>query len=346
MIAIAVASAAAVLLLGLIILSLRADAHGFISDAPTDRQSIITEISAGLRRLGLSLVHGPPNLSRRIRNGFLLLTSGTDRFDRQRELAFEDMRKAYPLEHAGGSVDIYTIRQDILLANGLDWNPRPVFQSFQAYTPALQALNAAHLEGLNSPQQIYFRPETIDGRLPALDDGSSWPVIRSRYEIVGIVGDYAHLLRREHPVAVSMESLAPFKIKFDEDLTLTDLKSSVYAQLDIHMTLAGRLLSLFYKPPALYVHVVTEPASGERHAEEREFRLIPGEAASGFLLSPLVISTSDFIAWMQDSKGTAVQRMSIRANWLARHAYSTPISVRLWHFSSVPVSPKLSPELK
>ena len=300
----------------------------------------------GLRRLGLSLVHGPPNLLQRMHNNFLLLYLGTDRFDRQRELALEDMRKALPLDRTGGSADVYSYRQDILLANGLAWNPRPVFQSFQAYTPALQALNAAHLEGSNSPQQLYFRPETIDGRLPALDDGSSWPIIRSRYEIADIAGDYAHLSRREHPVAVSMESLAPYKINFGEDLTLEDLKSAVFAQLDIHTTLAGRLLSLLYKPPILYIQVVTEPASSEGRGERREFRLIPGEAASGFLLSPLVISTSDFIAWMQDSKGTAVQRMSIRANWLARLAYSTPISVRLWHFSSVPVSPKPSPELK
>jgi hypothetical protein len=252
-------------------------------------------------------------------------------------VALQNIKEAEPLDYRGGSVDFYNIRQGVPLANGLAWDPRPVFQSFVAFTPALEALNAAHLAGANTPQEIYFRLETIDGRLPALDDGSSWPVLRSRYEFVGVAGDYAHLARRAHPDTSSMQPLAPAKIAFGEVFKLDDGASSIYAQLETRMTWFGRLLSLVYKPPAIHIHMTTRSVSPDADFEQREFRLVPGEAASGFLLSPLITSTSDFVAWIQGSKGLEVRSIDIRADWLARLAYTTPVAIRLWRFDRVDV---------
>jgi hypothetical protein len=327
----AISAAVAVLFLGL-----RADALRFAA-AQFDGQGRFAQFSADMRGLGRAVAHGPTDLLQRIHNGASLLVSGTAEFDRHREAALQDIKEAVPLDYRGRSVDFYNIRQGLALANGLAWDPRPVFQSFVAFTPALESMNTAHLEGANAPQEIYFRLETIDGRLPALDDGSSWPVLRSRYEIVGVVGDYAHLSRRAHPEAVSMQPLAPAKIAFGEVLKLDDRTSSIYAQLETPMTWFGRLLSLVYKPPAIHIHVTTSAVAPDVDFEQRVFRLVPGEAASGFVLSPLITSNSDFVAWMRGSKGVEVRSIDIRANWLARLVYSTPFAIRLWRFDRVDV---------
>ena len=69
-----------------------------------------------------------------------------------------------------GSVDIYPWGQSFLLARDMDYRPRPVIQSYLAYTQKLEELNAAHLRGKNAPDWIFFSFGTIDDRYTSLDD--------------------------------------------------------------------------------------------------------------------------------------------------------------------------------
>ncbi len=92
-----------------------------------------------------------------------------------------------------GSVDIYPFELSALFAHGFLWAPRPVFQSYPAYNAELDAFICGILEGPNAPQHVFFRVQPIDGRLPALEDAGSWPVLLSRYEIVGYNGLQIHM---------------------------------------------------------------------------------------------------------------------------------------------------------
>ena len=98
----------------------------------------------------------------------------------------------HPLPLVAGSADIYAYEQSALIASGNRWNPRPVFQSYAAYTPRLAQLNRQHLLKPDRPDYLFFRVETIDSRLPSLDDGASWPVILTNYQPVQWAGQ--HLL--------------------------------------------------------------------------------------------------------------------------------------------------------
>ena len=65
-----------------------------------------------------------------------------------------------------GSADIYSTGQLRLFAAGADWSPRPMFQSYSAYTPALAAANAAHPSRPAGPRQ-HLLPGRADRRAPA-----------------------------------------------------------------------------------------------------------------------------------------------------------------------------------
>ena len=54
-------------------------------------------------------------------------------------------------------VDLFGIDQLMLLRNGFAYRPRPVFQTYAAYTPALMELNAQHLEGKLAPSFVMMR---------------------------------------------------------------------------------------------------------------------------------------------------------------------------------------------
>jgi hypothetical protein len=90
-----------------------------------------------------------------------------------------------------GSVDDLTWNVDFIAANHFRWNPRPVFQSYAAYEPQLDAMNARHLDraGADYLSLIY---EGVDGRHPFLDDVSTWREVFNHYNIAG--GDFDLLL--------------------------------------------------------------------------------------------------------------------------------------------------------
>jgi hypothetical protein len=75
------------------------------------------------------------------------------------EQSIEKLRSADPLLPTDNPVDIYSFRQYPVLAHGMDYRPRPVFQSYSAYTPALARANADHLLGPGAPKTIFFASE-------------------------------------------------------------------------------------------------------------------------------------------------------------------------------------------
>jgi hypothetical protein len=74
-----------------------------------------------------------------------LLEDGS--LERKFEESLAAIRAHPPLPSLSGTTDIYSVGQSALLANRLEWSPRPIFQSYVAYTPALQERNARYLEG-------------------------------------------------------------------------------------------------------------------------------------------------------------------------------------------------------
>src|SRR5262249_30844741 len=84
---------------------------------------------------------------------------------------------------AGGTVDVIPTELDMIEANHWRWQPRPVIQSYSAYTPALDQRTAAHLSSPQSADHIILQWDEIDGRHPLLDDAASWRALFDRYDI-------------------------------------------------------------------------------------------------------------------------------------------------------------------
>ena len=82
-----------------------------------------------------------------------------------------------------GTVDDIPVDIDIVRANGWSWKPRPVFQSYSAYTPVLDELNARHLASLSSADHIILQWGDIDGSHPLLDDAASWRSLFDHYDV-------------------------------------------------------------------------------------------------------------------------------------------------------------------
>jgi len=217
----------------------------------------------------------------------------TDPAEARREYAQNnDLQPKLPW-HTQGSADIYSSQQALLFANATPWAPRPDFQSYNVTTPGLARLNAAHLLGAKAPDNVFFRVEPIDLRLPALEDGLSWPALLSFYDPVAFdpVTDLAWLRRAaaDAPPAVTAAPILSSMESVGGAVALPVSAPGLWAHIDIRRSRIGRLVAALWQAPP--VQIVLNFADGS----QRTYRFIPGMGSAGFLLSPFVASTLDFL---------------------------------------------------
>lgn len=206
------------------------------------------------------------------------------------QAALERLQQRYAFPRFAGGVDIYSANQAELLASGNRWRPRPVFQSYSAYTPGLLALNRDYLLSAQAPDDILFKIEAIDQRLPALEDGASWPLLLTHYQLESKAGNgYLYLARREHAGPVASSAMVVRMVgQLGQAVVMPRGQGPLLASVRVHKSAYGRLLGLLYKTEVLRIGL--QLADG-RHLD---YRFVPGMAQTPFLFSPFVGATEDF----------------------------------------------------
>jgi hypothetical protein len=238
-------------------------------------------------------------------------------------------RAALPLvaaEVGRASIDSISTDQGILLLNGLNWKPRPVFQSYVAFTPALLAANAAYLSGPGAPDYLLFRVSPVDGRLPTLEEGPGlWAVFR-RYRLVLRDGDYL-LLRRVAGIGTPLSDSGggtALTVAPGEEVAVPSDGRWRELRLDVRPTAWGRLRGLLFKPPQVSIRLTRADGRVER------FRLIPAMARAGFPLSPLFTDTASTADILSGGSGVRVRSFAVETDsGRGPASYSTEIGVEL-----------------
>jgi hypothetical protein len=192
---------------------------------------------------------------------------------------FEAIRETWPLPDLRGTVDVVTWDINRVLAAGLDWSPRPVIQSYAAYTPALAALNAGHYDGDQGPRYVAIDLKAIDGRLPLLEDPLLWPVLLRRYRPAYF-----------EPMLVVERRAAPVEeAGMSGEVPPAPAAGYVRARIAYAPSVWERVKAVLFRPDPLAI--VVRLASGET----RRYRYIPGAGDAGFVVSPLVEDTFDLL---------------------------------------------------
>jgi hypothetical protein len=254
---------------------------GWWSTLP-QRRRLVTDVVTAIREVPASLE----------RAGRLATGSERPRLEAAWDDAMAQARDATPLPPIAGGVDLYGGEQTLLFANHLDWRPRPVFQSYLAYTQPLLDLNATHL-ARHGADTVLFALRPIDRRLPATFEGPSWPVILSRYAVDGTAGGYLLLHRHTPPGRVERTPLGAVETGFDRRVPVPVVAAGelVWARITVPPSAWGQLAAAAWKPARVFAQL-----EGVARRPKRGFRLVPEMAAAGFALSPFVDDTTDFAA--------------------------------------------------
>jgi len=83
-------------------------------------------------------------------------------------------------------------------ANELRYRPRPIIQSYSAYTPSLQELNRKHFLGKQAPSYLVMNAQSIDERNPPDLDYPFLEAIASKYQIIGTVSKGSLILKHNN----------------------------------------------------------------------------------------------------------------------------------------------------
>jgi hypothetical protein len=208
----------------------------------------------------------------------------------------------------------------------MNWRPRPVFQSYLAYTPYLLALNEAWFQGPGAPPFLLVDLRPIDDRFPCLVDGSALLEILARYEPV-LTEQHFLLLKRRLAASGAGEWMAGHQetVKFGEEVPVSQAPGMLQS-LTVKMSPSwwAQVAATLYRPPNVWLRLRTSTNQTLR------FRLIPAMAGSRFLLNPLVQDTQDLLNLFMGRASKSVESLAIVTDGKAWFTGEVTVTTEEW----------------
>jgi hypothetical protein len=209
-------------------------------------------------------------------------------------------RIAAAVGHA--TVDIFNYRQAFAYLNGLSLRPRPVFQSYHAYTPSLQAINLEHYLSPRRPALVMFRIESTDGRWSWLDDAPLALHLITEWEPIAREKGFTLLQPAARSPSGQWRDLGTGSARWEETVPVPPHPPGSLVALSlegVRRTPWGRAKRFLYQGANLRLFFKTDGGWSAG------FNFIPEMATTGVLLSPLLETPDDLIGWQT---GTVVPR--------------------------------------
>lgn len=187
------------------------------------------------------------------------------------------------------SVDILPWDISLAYAYDLRWTPRPVFQSYSAYTKELDLLNAAHFRGGRGPDALLYLFASIDSRYPLFDEPATFAEILCDYHAEARDGGFVVLKKNYRTSCGPAEEISSVLAEIGKPIKVPRYAHHyVFARIHMSYTSLGKVLNFIYKPAEVYVTLRGNGSPSEK------FRFIPDGARNGVFVSDYVADTDAF----------------------------------------------------
>jgi len=185
------------------------------------------------------------------------------------------------------TVDIFPWDVWDVYASKLDYRPRPVMQSYSAYTPYLDSLNSSTFAGTRDPSFVIFRSLAVDNRYPWFDESLTKQTIARNFDVIDQSGDWVLLKRRAVELARTREPIGEERRAFGERINFPATSDLVYGRFAISYSLWGTIAKIFFQVPPPKITFRFEDGS------EETFRAVVPIIKSEVLLSHFVKTSDD-----------------------------------------------------
>jgi hypothetical protein len=204
------------------------------------------------------------------------------------------------------SVDIIPWDISRIYFNGLNYAPRPVVQSYAAYDPYLDSLNAAQYLSARAPDNILFTLQSIDQRFPFFDEDRTKLVIIDRYRAAGYI-DGELLLKKApgiHRLVKDREE--DTTVNLNEDIPIDKFDGLRFSRFFIDYGFKGRMNRLLLVPPSLKIVLTLE------NGDTRRYAAIKPILEDGIIVNKYVEDKEDFQLLMQGAGRLTTNIVKIR----------------------------------
>jgi hypothetical protein len=213
------------------------------------------------------------------------------------------------------TVDILPYEISYIYFNELNYNPRPVVQSYSAYDNWLDSINAAKYLSATAPDFLLFQNKSIDRRYPFWDETSTKIAIYTHYT----VADSALLAYKEEPMllmkkkedpeTLNSHPLPSASVKLGDTLYVPSVENILLMYADVEYNLEGKLKRFFFQPPALEVTMIDEKGDVE------SYRAIVPILQGGVIANYKVAGTGDAYLFFsgQKEKNKRIRKMVFKS---------------------------------
>ena len=244
-------------------------------------------------------------------------------------------------------MDVLTNMQAIGVYGDFDWQPRPVIQSYTAYTARLIELNRSYFAGELAPECVLFQPDNLDNRFPPQEDGAAALEIFRRYRPIGF--DLGHLVMERwlEPAvpAPTRPILHEAELEFGEVLDLGAFEAAtLILELDVKFNFLGKMLAIALGGPWTNLRVTYT------NGETKDWRIVPPAARAGMLVRPLLDDAWGIVRFFSGMEQAQVQTIAVTVphGWVKY--FQPKVGVRLrdasdivWHRDSKFLDQALAP---
>ncbi|ALG67063.1 hypothetical protein [Beggiatoa leptomitoformis] len=247
------------------------------------------------------------------------------------------LRKMFDLPNTrqtigNATVDIFSYEQGVLLLNQFNWHPRPVFQSYSTYTPNLLTINSNFYASNQAPAFILFKLQTIDNRLPLMDDIEAIKVILRDYHPLFTENGFLLLKHAPRPDKGARETfLLQQAVNLGEFIDISSLNNKqLLLTLEISKTITGELYSFFYKTSTVYLEIITTDNN------KMLYRIIPQMMETGVIINPLILNEEDLMKWYSNMPLARIARLRILTTDKGMEQFNAKIVVKFSEYNVLP----------
>ena len=215
------------------------------------------------------------------------------------------------------TIDIIPWQISLVPANNLNWKPRPIFQSYSAYTTALDNRNFDSLS--QTPRDyILYQFQSIDGRHPFFDEPKTFNYLFCNYQLSSQIPDFVKLpslnnliLLEKLPASrCTPTSLGErFSISWNTNRAIaTRDRELMRANIKFQYSLVGKIYKTLFRAPAVIMKVDYLDGS------QKSYRIVPENSENGVIVSHLPTDDDEAMSFWQGRLSKSVRSFSFQTS--------------------------------
>ncbi|MEH1797323.1 hypothetical protein [Nostoc sp.] len=231
------------------------------------------------------------------------------------------------------AVDIIPWEISMVESNKLNWQPRPIFQSYSAYTKFLDSTNLSSISS-KSPDYIIYNFTAIDNRHPFFDEPSTFSYIACNYKLSSELNELINtpalinlivLQKRDRNICSSSIKTKELLLKWNQSTKLTDTSSLVRASIKFEYSLLGKIYKTIFRAPLVNINIDFKDAS------HSSFRIIPENSENGIIISHLPLNDNQAFSFFQGHLNQRVQSFKFSTSNPILYKPNIPLILDSYH---------------